>query len=38
MSLRDKLARIWMRKADKDALEAELKTMGPGIAPEELKK
>lgn len=38
MSLRGKLAYIWMRKADRDALNDELKTMGPGIAPEELKK
>lgn len=38
MSLRAKLSYIWMHKADRDALNAELKTMGPGIAPEELKK
>lgn len=38
MSLKGKLAIIWMRKKDRIALDDEIKTMGPGIAPEELKK
>ena len=38
MSLRGKLAIIWMHKKDRIAFNDEIKTMGPGIAPEELKK
>lgn len=38
MSLKGKLAIIWMKKKDRIAFEDELKAMGPGIAPEELKK
>lgn len=38
MSLKGKLAIIWMHKDDRIALNDEIKTMGPGIAPEELKK
>ena len=38
MSLKGKLAIIWMRKKDRIAFNDELEAMGPGIAPEELKK
>lgn len=38
MSLRGKLALIWMKKDDRKAFRNEVKSMGPGIAPEELKK
>lgn len=42
MSLKNKiiytLDHIWMKKEDREVLEDELKAMGPGIAPKELKK
>lgn len=38
MSFVGKLAYILMRKGDKEAFNSEIETMGPGIAPEELKK
>lgn len=38
VSLKGKIALALMRKKDKIVLDNELKTMGPGIAPEELKK
>lgn len=38
MSLTGKLALIWMKKSDRIVFNDELEAMGPGIAPEELKK
>lgn len=38
MRLKSLLARIWMKKDDRAVYENELKAMGPGIAPKELKK
>lgn len=38
MRLKSLLARIWMRKDDKAVYDNEVKAMGPGVAPKELKK
>lgn len=38
MSLKSTLAIIWMKKKDRIVFEDEIKAMGPGIAPKELKK
>lgn len=38
MSLKGKLALLFMGSKKKSILENELRTMGPGIAPKELKK